>query len=175
MGLRMIGAQPCTPEGTCHSPAAEAQHVFTICGTLLASWHATGTKCARLGIRYRNDATVSEEFPTVLPLSGRTTGKDMYDVLMKFFTSEKMYFSKLVSIVTDGAPSMVASHSELTVHAEIRWLSRGRALARVWGVLEEVESFLIEDKSDNVFPDIFTDEFKLTFVVLVDLFHHLNV
>ncbi|XP_076043640.1 protein FAM200C-like [Oratosquilla oratoria] len=63
-----------------------------------------------------NGVTVSEDFLTVLPLTGRTTRKDVYDVLMKVLTSENIDLSKLVSIVTDGASSMVGRNKGLIAY-----------------------------------------------------------
>lgn len=193
------------------------------------------------------DGSVLETFLTILPLNEHTTGKDVYDTLLTYFTKHKINLNKLASVITDGAPSMVgknkgligylnkddripnfvhyhclihiealcskmkdqkeimsclevivkvinfltskslnkrllrrfledvqAPYSELIVHAEVRWLSRGKALSRFLEVFEEVKAFLVERKKDNLFPEIFADDFIIILSFMVDIFGHLN-
>ena len=60
-----------------------------------------------------DDGCVSEEFLTVLPLLGRTSGEDIFNVIMKFFKDNSINIKKLVSVATDGAPSMVGRQKGL--------------------------------------------------------------
>ncbi|XP_063220238.1 SCAN domain-containing protein 3-like isoform X1 [Bacillus rossius redtenbacheri] len=54
--------------------------------------------------------TVDNLFLTVLPLPGSTTGQDIYTAVTNFFVSSEIDVSKLVCVVTDGAPSMVGKN-----------------------------------------------------------------
>jgi len=54
-----------------------------------------------------SDSTVKEEYLKILPVKERTRGEDIYNVLKEFIISENIPLKKLVSITTDGAPSMV--------------------------------------------------------------------
>ncbi|KAK0138833.1 General transcription factor II-I repeat domain-containing protein 2 [Merluccius polli] len=50
---------------------------------------------------------VKEELLTILPLKGHTRGTDIFQVFMEFVNKSQLPLFKLVSITTDGAPSMV--------------------------------------------------------------------
>ena len=43
---------------------------------------------------------------------------------------------------------MGSDHQNLIFHSEIRWLSRGEVLKRLYEIWKEVELFLIDKKSD---------------------------
>jgi len=43
---------------------------------------------------------------------------------------------------------MGSDHQNLLFHSEVRWLSRGEALKRLYELRKEVELFLIDKKSD---------------------------
>ena len=69
--------------------------------------------------------------------------------------------------------SMGSQHRHLIFHAEVRWLSRGRVLTRLFELREEVEIFLRERKSslENLLTDVMWIA-KLAY--LADIFSHLN-
>lgn len=56
-----------------------------------------------------NDFTTKEEFLKLLPLKGRTQGKDIYDAFLAFAQESQLPFQKLAAIVTDGAPAMIGN------------------------------------------------------------------
>lgn len=56
-----------------------------------------------------NDFTTKEEFLMLLPLKGRTQGKDIYDAFINFASGSQLPLKKLAAIITDGAPAMVGN------------------------------------------------------------------
>uniref|UniRef100_A0A3P8SG92 HAT C-terminal dimerisation domain-containing protein n=1 Tax=Amphiprion percula TaxID=161767 RepID=A0A3P8SG92_AMPPE len=63
--------------------------------------------------RFFDGKTFWEELLCLLPLTGRTTGEIIFTELTQFFVKNGLYVGKIVSIVTDGAPSMVGQHKGL--------------------------------------------------------------
>lgn len=49
----------------------------------------------------------------MLPIQGHTTGEIIFNELMQFFEKNGLDLSKVMSVVTDGAPSMVGHHRGL--------------------------------------------------------------
>lgn len=159
-----------------------------------------------------HDMSAKEELLTILPLKGHTRGSDIFETFMEFVTKTHLPLFKLVSITTDGAPSMVgrtsgfvalckqseslpdflnyhciihqqglcgkilnmkdvmdvttkiacsvrawslqrrlfhalleetgADHTDLLLHTDVRWLSRGKFLERFLELLLEIKEFL---------------------------------
>lgn len=56
-----------------------------------------------------NDFTTKEEFLKLLPLKGRTQGKNIYDAFINFAEESQLPLNKLAAIVTDGAPAMIGN------------------------------------------------------------------
>lgn len=68
---------------------------------------------------------------------------------------------------------MGADHSHLLYHTEVRWLSRGRILTRVYELRMEIHIFLLEKKSSMA--SLFcNDEWILKLSYLSDIFSKLN-
>ena len=69
---------------------------------------------------------------------------------------------------------MGAEHEVLLYHTEVRWLSRGQALKRLFELRKEVSAFLKNKnlKYSNRFD--YNKEFFLGLAYLVDIFSHLN-
>ena len=158
------------------------------------------------------DFSTKEELLKLIPLHGRTRGEDVFKAFMEFVEKESLPLKKLVSITTDGAPSMTGKtkgfvslchaneafpiffhyhciihqqalcakllnfdsvmkkvikiinsirahplhrrlfkdmqeqlkqrNTDLLLHTEVRWLSKGAALDRFWELLPQIREFL---------------------------------
>lgn len=58
-----------------------------------------------------SDMSHKEEFLTVIPVKGTTRGEDIYQHFVNFAKKTSLPLWKLVSIATDGAPSMVGKNN----------------------------------------------------------------
>ncbi|XP_026579563.1 protein ZBED8-like [Pseudonaja textilis] len=67
-----------------------------------------------------------------------------------------------------------AEYTDLLYHTEVRWLSRGNVLNRVWALKTELESFMVEQK--HVLAEKFTNPLWVAHLAyLADMFEHVNV
>ena len=62
-------------------------------------------------VRYHLNNKFNEQLLTVIPLTERTTGKDTYQAFKAYMDSINIPIHKIISVATDGAPSMVGVHS----------------------------------------------------------------
>uniref|UniRef100_A0AAR2LE77 DUF4371 domain-containing protein n=1 Tax=Pygocentrus nattereri TaxID=42514 RepID=A0AAR2LE77_PYGNA len=81
---------------------------------------AIDTSCDRTDIeqlsvfvRFFDEKDFREELLCLLPLHGRTTGEAIFSELTQFFERNGLDISKVTSVVTDGAPSMVGQQKGL--------------------------------------------------------------
>ena len=68
---------------------------------------------------------------------------------------------------------MGSEHSIILLHTEVRWLSRGLILNRVFELRTEVEIFLC-DRDSNLWEKFADSKFIASFGYLSDIFTHLN-
>ena len=114
-------------------------------------------------------------------MQGRSTGKDIVNVVDAFFAEKSLNWTRCSSICIDAAASMTgtikgfvtlakeknpnvkwthfiilfhllcekmeAEHTKLLLHTEVRWLSRGRILNRLFKLHTEVGMFCKEHNS----------------------------
>ena len=70
-----------------------------------------------------------------------------------------------------------AQYNDLQTHSNIRWLSKGKALKRLWDVKDEIRDFLISINTvaaHNHLQNITSIVFMTKVAFLIDLFGHIN-
>ena len=68
---------------------------------------------------------------------------------------------------------MDSGHSQLLLHAEVRWLSRGRVLTRLYELRDEVKIFL-NQKNSNLAKYLADEEWVAKLAYLSDIFSLIN-
>lgn len=103
-----------------------------------------------------------------LPNDFKTVLEDVVRVIN--FIKSRPLKSRLFKLICQD---MDAAHYTLLLHTEVRWLSRGRILSRVYELKEELLIFLTLESSE--FVNLFSDDTWCTkLAYLADLFEHLN-
>ena len=69
---------------------------------------------------------------------------------------------------------MDSNHENLLFHTNVRWLSKGNMLARVYGLKDEVSLFLESQGKQDLLLPFQSQEFQLAMAYLVDIFEALN-
>src|SRR5215469_10662173 len=67
-----------------------------------------------------------------------------------------------------------ADHAMLLFHTDVRWLSKGNMLKRLFELREELKVLLTESKYAHLFDQICQPKFEMQLAYLVDIFAHLN-
>ena len=67
-----------------------------------------------------------------------------------------------------------AEYTDLLYHTEVRWLSRGNVLNRVWILKDELEKFMVDRK--NILADKFKNPSWVAYLAyLADIFENINI
>ncbi|KAI4888758.1 hypothetical protein NFI96_007104 [Prochilodus magdalenae] len=75
-------------------------------------------------------------------------------------------FRNLIAELDENLPS------DLPLHCNVRWLSRGKVISRFFGLLNQVKLFLEEKHKD--YPELSDPQWILDLAFLVDMLHHLD-
>ncbi|KAL0149128.1 hypothetical protein M9458_055560 [Cirrhinus mrigala] len=134
-------------------------------------------------VRYFDGKDFREELLALLPLEDNTTADIIFGKLEDFFKSHGLPLDKINLTVTDGAPAMIgknkglASHDDLLLHNDVRWLSKGKALERFVELRAQVVDFLKQSKSKAAADHLRVMQDTLyvcNVAFLTDIFSHLN-
>ncbi|XP_076054430.1 zinc finger BED domain-containing protein 5-like [Oratosquilla oratoria] len=140
---------------------------------------------AMRGLRSGFVTKVKERNPSVMSthcilhreaLASRTLPVEMMDVLNVAI--------KIVNFVKAGAlnsrlfkllcKDMESEHEALLFHTNVRWLSKGNMLGRLYELREEVEIFLDSQQKVDLYDKFQSEGFHATLAHLVDIFEALN-
>jgi hypothetical protein len=71
--------------------------------------------------------------------------------------------------------SMDSDHQQLSLHTEVRWLSRGKVLSRLFGLRDEIRVFFTDLESQFALTEILNDYSWLAVLAyMAEIFNHLN-
>ena len=108
-------------------------------------------------------------------LTAKTMPPDLTDVLNEVVKIVNYVKSRPLQtrLFTTLCSEMGSEHQGLLLHTEVRWLSRGRTLARVYELREELQAFARDH--DLPFKGNINDDFWwLQLAYLADMFAHMN-
>ena len=108
-------------------------------------------------------------------LTAKTMPPDLTDVLNEVVKIVNYVKSRPLQtrLFTTLCSEMGSEHQGLLLHTEVRWLSRGRTLARVYELREELQAFARDH--DLPFKENINDDFWwLQLAYLADMFAHMN-
>ena len=107
-------------------------------------------------------------------LASKTLGPDLTEVLRQVI--------KLVNTVKSSAlntrlfrrfcEQMDADHYNLLHHTEVRWLSKGNVLKRVFTLRNELRDFFVQQKKEDLVKFLYENVVSLAYIV--DIFSRLN-
>ncbi|XP_068234378.1 protein FAM200A-like [Palaemon carinicauda] len=128
--------------------------------------------------RFASGNNIKEEILFCCPMesSSRTLPDEMRDVLNVAI--------KVVNFIKSGAlnsrlfkllcKDMDSEHEALLFHTNIRWLSKGNMLERLYELREEVIIFLDSQQKAALHDKFKSDSFQIILAYLVDIFESLN-
>ena len=110
-------------------------------------------------------------------LASRTFSGEMNDVLNMAI--------KVVNFINAGAlkgrcfqllcKDMECEHETLLFHTNVRWLSKGNMLGRLYELWEEIAIFLYSHQKTDLHDKFQSDSLQITLAYVVDIFEALNV
>ncbi|ROL42531.1 Protein FAM200B [Anabarilius grahami] len=102
---------------------------------------------------------------------------EVMDTVMKLINFLRASSSLQHRHLREFLPEVDANANYLLLHCNVRWLSKGRVLARFWAVRNEIKMFLAQLKNNKArwFSKFLEDERKINIMAfLVDTTSHLN-
>uniref|UniRef100_A0A673H030 HAT C-terminal dimerisation domain-containing protein n=1 Tax=Sinocyclocheilus rhinocerous TaxID=307959 RepID=A0A673H030_9TELE len=149
-------------------------------------------------VRYSFDGKFYEDILFCTPLEGTCTGEDIFTKLDNKLKEDGLSWSKCIGVCTDGAGAMLgekkglkarhvhaisdclplcnelgSEHDCLLFHTDVRWLSQGNVLSRLFELQDEVHLFLMEhgfQLADHLTdPDWLT---RLAYNVISKVYHY---
>ena len=164
----------CTVNSFCEAEGIDWSKVKAVC---------TDGAPSMLGRNYGFQALVNEVSPDVIAnhcmihreaLAEKTLPDPLNNVWKDVFKVVKYVKSSALNtrLFRNLCGSMEADHKDLFFHTEVRWLSRGNVLQRVFDVRVELKAFLMV-QGNAVWASLFLDEDWLSY--LSDIFERLNV
>ena len=108
-------------------------------------------------------------------LAAKELGEELHDVMMNAVKIVNHIKSSALNIRLFEllCSEMGAEHKHLFFHTEVRWLSRGRVLQRLFELRQEVYSFLLNKKS-ALCSYLVEPDWLAKLAYLVDIFNSLN-
>ena len=109
-------------------------------------------------------------------LIGKTLNSDLTQVLKEVMEMVNYIKARLLKsrLFTKLCKEMEANYENLLLHTEARWLSRGKALSRVYELKEEMLAFFSLKRQKEFCSLLCDDSWKSKLAYLVDIFDHLN-
>ncbi|XP_042206651.1 general transcription factor II-I repeat domain-containing protein 2-like, partial [Homarus americanus] len=143
---------------------------------------------------------ITEEMVSMQSLKGTTTGEDLLEAVNNCLLKLGVEWNKLVNVTTDGGPNMTvvkvvnyirarglnhrqfitlledleSDHTDVLYHTNVRWLSLGKILKRVWELKEESGLFLDMKQNAIDFPQLNDEKWLSDFAFAVDIMGHMN-
>uniref|UniRef100_A0A0P4VZP1 Uncharacterized protein n=1 Tax=Scylla olivacea TaxID=85551 RepID=A0A0P4VZP1_SCYOL len=109
-------------------------------------------------------------------LVAKTIGNDLKSVLEKVVKMVNFIKSRPLKtrLFAKLCEEVEAKHVNLLLHTEVRWLSRGRVLSRVYELKEEMLTFFTLEQQEEFCDLLADDTWSAKLSYLVDVFEHLN-
>ena len=107
---------------------------------------------------------------------GKTLNSDLTQVVKEVIEMVNYIKARPLKsrLFTKLCKKLEANYENLLLHTEARWLSRGKALSRVYELKEEMLAFFSLERQGEFCNLLYDDSWKSKLAYLVDIFDHLN-